>query len=61
METSSDKQGEVESARCEDPVADIEYRSPDGYAFSVNRYDDGLLLALNIQLLFGACIRNVTI
>jgi 1-phosphatidylinositol-3-phosphate 5-kinase len=48
METISDKQGEVESARCKDPVADIEYRSPDGYAFSVNRYDDGLLLALNI-------------
>ncbi|KAG6736999.1 hypothetical protein POTOM_060044 [Populus tomentosa] len=42
LETSSDKQGEVESGRCKDPVADIEYRSPDGYAFSVNsaRSDD---------------------
>ncbi|KAF9689837.1 hypothetical protein SADUNF_Sadunf01G0134000 [Salix dunnii] len=40
METSSDKQGEVESSRCKDPIADIEYRSPDRYAFSVNRSDD---------------------
>ena len=50
METSSDEQGEVKSARCKDPIADIEYRSPDRYAFSVNRYDDDLLSALNIQL-----------
>ncbi|CAK7356447.1 unnamed protein product [Dovyalis caffra] len=40
METSSDKQGEAASARNKDPVADIEYRSPDGYAFSMNRSDD---------------------
>jgi len=58
METSSDKQGEVESARSKDPVADIEYRTPDGYAFSMNRSVDYLLLALHIQLLLGACIRN---
>ncbi|XP_011036542.1 PREDICTED: 1-phosphatidylinositol-3-phosphate 5-kinase FAB1B-like isoform X3 [Populus euphratica] len=40
METSSDKQGEVASARSKDPVADIEYRTPDGYTFSINRSDD---------------------
>ncbi|KAJ6706192.1 1-PHOSPHATIDYLINOSITOL-3-PHOSPHATE 5-KINASE FAB1B [Salix purpurea] len=40
MDTSSDKQGEVASARSKDPVVDIEYRTPDGYTFSMNRSDD---------------------
>ncbi|KAJ6327355.1 hypothetical protein OIU78_014270 [Salix suchowensis] len=40
MDTSSDKQGEVASARSKDPVVDMEYRTPDGYTFSMNRSDD---------------------